>query len=279
MIEEFPRRHSLRCLKPDIRCVHPARHLIARILQSLIDDFGILHVISDLLLKLRLPGFGIHGLPRLLHDIRRSVIFGSMTSRPQGMEHNLPALHILRDHRCAKPHAREPGILREASKLDSTGSRPLALVDTVRHILLGNVRLIGRVIDNDRSDLVGIIHPFLELRLRDGRSSRIIGKTQIDNVRSLFRKLRRKIRLLRTRHIDHIAPGLLIRIIGSCAPRHHIRIHIDRIDRVAYSDLIILRKDLLDIAGIALGSVRDEHLIRLNIAPSVLIIILRHGVS
>ena len=48
--------------------------------------------------------------------------------------------------------------------------RALALVDAVGHIVLGNVGLIGSVVDNHSADPVRVVHPLLQLILCQGRS-------------------------------------------------------------------------------------------------------------
>ena len=147
------------------------------------------------------------------------------------------------------------------------------------HILLGNVSLIGSIVDDHRPGLVGIIHPLLKLRFRDRGTGRVIGETQVNDIRRLLRQLRRKICLRRTGHVDHVAPCLRRRIISPGPARHHVGVHIDRIHRVADRDLVVDTKNLLDISGITLGSVGNEYLVGGDIASPRLVILLRHGAA
>ena len=54
----------------------------------------------------------------------------------------------------------------------------------------GDVCLISRVINNDRTVFVGIIHPLLQLCLGYGGACRIVGKAEINQVRHFFWQLR-----------------------------------------------------------------------------------------
>ena len=171
------------------------------------------------------------------------------------MQHHVSTFQILGNHGGAKPYACKSGILGETSKLDRAGSCAFALIDGVRHVHFTNVCFIGCVIDDDRARLIGIVHPFLQLRLGNSRSGRVIRETQIDDIRRFFRQLGRESGLFRTRHVDHIAPCLRLLVIDPGTPGHYVRIYIDGIDWVAYGNLIILREYFLDISGIALCSI------------------------
>ena len=68
-------------------------------------------------------------------------------------------------------------------------------------------------------------------------------------------------------------------MVLSGAARHNIGIKIDRIHRIADRRHAVKRKQLLDISGVALGSVGDKDLIRPDITAPGLIILFRHGAS
>jgi hypothetical protein len=57
------------------------------------------------------------------------------------------------------------------------------------------------------------------------------------------------------------------------APRHHIRVEVDRVDRVGDGDADVLGEDLLDVAAIALGPVGDEDLVRVDLAAARLVVV------
>ena len=164
-------------------------------------------------------------------------------------------------------------------EFNGTGSRPLALIDAVRHIFLTDIRLIGRIIDNDTSVLIGIIHPLLQSVLCDGGTCRIIGKTQIDQIRYGSGKLRNKPVLCRTGHIDHIGPFPGCRIKYSRPSCHDIGIHIHRVDRVTYSNTIVQSKNLLNISRITFCSIGDKNFIRFNLTAPCSVIIRDNRIS
>ena len=239
----------------------------------------IVHVIGNLLLQLALALLGIDRLSGALYNIGRSVILRSMSSRPEGVERNLSTLQFLRDHGKTETHTGKACVLREGTKLDCAGSRALTLVDAVRDIRLGDICLVGGIIDDDSAHPVRIVHPFLQLCLCDRGAGRVIREAQIDQIGRLLRQLRREAVFRRTRHIDDLAPGLLHLVIGSGSARHDVGIHIHGIDRVADSNFIVKAEYLLNIAGIAFCAVGDKNLIRGNIAAARLVIILRNGIS
>ena len=149
----------------------------------------------------------------------------------------------------------------------------------MRHILLGNIGFIGSIINDDRTVFVCIINPLLKLRLCDRRSCGVIGEAEINDVRYFLGKLGCKIIVCGTWHVDHIAPCLRCLIISTCSACHHIGIHIYGINRVTDSDLIVNTENFLNIAGITLGTVRHKDFISGNIAASLLIVVLRNGIS
>ena len=149
----------------------------------------------------------------------------------------------------------------------------------MRHIRLGNRGFIGCVINDHRSYPVGIIHPLLELRFGDGGTGGIIGKAQVNDIRCLLRQLRRKIRLRRTGHVDHVTPCPRCRIVGTGPARHHIGVHIDRIHRVADRDFVVYTENLLDISGIALRPIGNKYLVGRDITAPCLVVLLRHGTA
>ena len=163
-------------------------------------------------------------------------------------------------------------------KLYGTGPCPLALVYGMGHVRLGNICLICRVINDHGPHFVCIIHPLLKLCFMNGSAGRVIGKTKIDQIRRFLRKLGRKIIFRGTGHIDHITPGLRVRIISSGPSRHHVGVHINRIHRVAHCNRIVRTENFLDIPGIALCPVGHKDFVCRNVASSCLVIVFRNGI-
>ena len=195
------------------------------------------------------------------------------------MEAHIPAFQILGNHGEAKADAGEAGVLAEAAEFNGAGPGPLTLVDAVRHILLGDIGLVGRVKKDHRSHFVGIIHPLLQLGLSESGTRGIVGIAEVDHVRRLFGEFRHKIIVHGAGHVDYAGKHFLLRDPVSCPSGHNIGVHIHGIYRVADSDPIVLSKDLLDIAAVALCPVGDKDLIGGNIAAPILIIIFCDGAA
>ncbi len=159
-------------------------------------------------------------------------------------------------------------------KLDGTGSCALALVNGMGHIFFRYICFISRVIDNHRAHFVCIIHPLLKLGFCDCGACGIVGEAQVNQIRRLsLRNLRRKIVFRNAGHINYVAPGFSYAVIDACSSRHHIGVHINRINRVADCNFIVHAEYFLNVSRIAFCAVGYENLVRGNIAPSHLIIV------
>ena len=161
-------------------------------------------------------------------------------------------------------------------KLDGTGSCSLALVNRMRHLFFRYIRFIGGVINNHRAHFVCIIHPLLKLGFGDCGACRIVGEAQINQIRRFSfprRNLRRKIIFRNAGHINYVAPGFPCAVIGTCSSRHHVGVHINRINRVADCNFIVHAEYFLNVSRIAFCAVGYENLIRGNIASSCFIIV------
>ena len=115
-----------------------------------------------------------------------------MASRPEIMQTDSLPYKILRNYGKTKTHAGKSRVFGEAADLDGAGARPVAFIDAVGNALFCDIGLISGVIDDHSACLIGVIHPLLKPLLRDGGSAGIVGETQIDKVRRLFRKFRKE---------------------------------------------------------------------------------------
>ena len=195
------------------------------------------------------------------------------------MQHHISCLQILRYYRIAKTNSRKACIFGEGMQFDRTGSCPFTFINTVWYIVLTDISFICRIINDHTAMLICIINPFLQLRLCDRGTGRIVWKAQINDIRYFLWQLRCKIIFCGTWHIDHIAPCFCLRIILACSSCHNIGIYINRINRVTDSDLVILGKYFLNVTGIALGTIRYKNFIRADITATQLIIIFRNSFS
>ena len=92
------------------------------------------------------------------------------------MQTHLIAYQLLGNDSIAQPKPGKARILRKAVHFYGTGSGTPALIDTVRDILLGNICLIGRIIQNHGTVFIGIIHPLLQCLLTNCHTCRIVGE-------------------------------------------------------------------------------------------------------
>ena len=75
---------------------------------------------------------------------------------------------LLRHNSKSEPCSGKAGILGKRPHLDGTGLCALALIYGVSNIFRADICFIGRIVNNDRSHGVSVIHPLLKLGLGDG---------------------------------------------------------------------------------------------------------------
>ena len=92
---------------------------------------------------------------------------------------------------------------------------------------------------------------------------------------TIFRYLRYKTILSRTRHINHIRPTSVLQHTGS--PDHHVRVDIDGIDRVGYTNTVVPADQFLDVARIRFCPVINEYLVNIQMNAARQEIILQNG--
>ena len=270
----------MRRLQPDIRTVHTAIDLVAHVFQACLNERRVLHITSDHLFDLPLAVFCIAGLAGALYDIRSAVVFGSVTACPEAVQvMSVPVFEVLRDYRRAKAKACERRVLGEGLDLDGTGPRAFTLEDRMRDIVLADIGFISGIKDDHRLVCIRIIHPGLELLPVQRRTGRVVRGADVDDIRCSVRKCRAEAVFLRAGHVDDIAPARCLIIIFTCTACHDVGIHINRINRIADRDHIILLENFLNIAGIALGAVGNKDLIIRDFTASCSVIILRNRVT
>ena len=203
-----------------------------------------------------------------------------MTSCPEAVNLYAVTYQFLRNYSKTKTNACETCILGKASKLDSTGSRTLTLINAVRNIFPGNICLICCVIDDHAAVFVCVINPLLKSSLCDGTTGRVVREAEINKIRYFIcRDLRKETVILFTWHVDHTVKVLTLFVIKTCTSGHNVGIYVYRINRVTNCNLVIQSEDLLNISRITLCSVGNKDLICADVASSGLIIILCNGTS
>ena len=273
LVKEFPAGHLSRCPEPDIGSVDTAGYLVSCIPQSLIDIAGVVHIIGNLTADLVPAGLCKDRLARPLDDVGSPVVLGPVASGPERPEPDTVRLQVLGDHGKSESKAGKARGLGEGPELDRTAPGALTLVDGMGYPLLGNIGLVGRVIEDDRAVTARVVHPLLQPVFFHDGTRRIVWKTQIDQVgHPALRQLRCKAVFRRAGHIDDLPVGTRRLIIRSGPARHDIGVHIDRVDRITYRDRIVDAEDLLDIAAVALGPVGHKDLLRGNVTPAAPVI-------
>ena len=115
--------------------------------------------------------------------------------------------------------------------------------------------------------------PGLELRARGDRARRIVRRAQVHDVDTLGRRI--GLEAIRLVADEVCQPG--VAPVGAnrrCTPRHHVRVDVDRIDRIGDGDARGEREDLLDVAAIALAAIADEDLVSRDVDTARRIVVL-----
>ena len=81
---------------------------------------------------------------------------------------------------------------------------PFHLINTMGHFPVGNISLVGSVIQDHRIMLVGIIHPYLQLLSSHGSARRVTGVAQIDHIWCFLREPRDKPVFPGTGQVNHL---------------------------------------------------------------------------
>ena len=117
--------------------------------------------------------------------------------------------------------------------------------------------------------------PSGKLRLFQRRAGGVVRIAQVHHVRRRFRQLRHEAVFRRAGQIDDARIGAVL--VAAAAPGHHVRIHIDGIDRIGHGHGAVRRKQLLNVAHVALGTVGYEDLVGRDIHAPAGIVALPDG--
>ena len=112
---------------------------------------------------------------------------------------------------------------------------------------VGDVGLIGRVVQNGRAVLVRVVDPTLQHFLRCSHAGGVIGIAQINQIDALPGEIGNEIVLRSNRKINQsaVAAGGVCR---TCVAGHHIGIHVDRVNGVQDGDHVIRPEDIQNIS-------------------------------
>ena len=141
------------------------------------------------------------------------------------------------------------------------------------------VSLVCCIIKYQGIVLQRIVHPLAQLCPRYHGTRRVVRITQIYYIkRTATWYLRHEAVLRSGGHIGHVRPSALL-LVCATASYHDIGVDIDRIDRVCHADMVIPVEQLLEVAGIALGTVVDEYLINVKTHSAREEIVLQYGLT
>ena len=256
---------SIRGTHPDVGSILAAIALETEISQHAEHVGSILHVVVDGLLHLLLSFGRVNGLGSSLRDVAGAVELGTLAAQPQLVERDsftLKSSHanFLRNNGIATANARESCGLGEGAELDGTLAGTTNLIDAVRNIGVLNVSLISRIEEDKGIVLQRIVHPLPQLLLGDDRACRIVRETEVNDIdRTTLRQFWNETVLCGSGHIAHVGPPTLP--ISATTSYHHVRVDIDRIDRIGNTDEVIPVQQFLKVSRVALGAIVDEHLV------------------
>ena len=92
ILEELPTARTVGGAHPDVRSVLAAIDLVAQGAQAFQHHAGVVHVVVDGLLNLRLALGGVDGLGSPLGDVAGAVELGTLAAQPELVERNALAL-------------------------------------------------------------------------------------------------------------------------------------------------------------------------------------------
>ena len=163
-------------------------------------------------------------------------------------------------------------------ELDGTLTSTTYLVDGVRNFFVLDVSLIGGIVEDEGVVLQGIVHPLAQLLFSNNRTCRVVRIAQVDDVDATIGNLRHKAVFGITRHIHDVRPAAVVALPASTT-NHHVRIDVNRIDRIGNTNGVIPAHQLLDIACITLGTIVDKDLVAVEMDAAGQKIVLEDGIT
>ena len=146
----------------------------------------------------------------------------------------------------------------------------------MRNFRIGNVRLVRGIEDQKRIVLVRIINPVCELVARCDSTSWIVWETKIDEIDTLLWWLGHELVFRRAKQIRNPFVAAIVSY-GAGVARHHVRVHVYRIDRIGHRDLVLAAENIEDVTAVVFRSVRNEDFVVSNVNFAVAIVALRDG--
>ena len=281
--KERPRAHAVGGTHPNVRGILATVALITKTPQDFQHRLGILHVVVDSGLHLLFALRRVDSLGSTLTNIAAAVELGTLATQPQLVERYALALegghaHLLRYNGIAAANPRKACCLGIRAELNSTLSRTTNLVNRVRNLGVLDISLIGGIVEDKCIVLQGIVDPLAQFLLGDDRTCGVIGVAQVDDIhRPALRQLGNKAILGGGGQIAHIRPTSFL--TSATAAYHHVRVDINRIDRVSHTYKVVPMQQLLKVACVALSTVVNEDLVSVEVDATRQEVVLQNGLA
>ena len=108
----------------------------------------------------------------------------------------------------------------------------------MRDVGVLDVGLVSGIKQDQRIVLQRVVHPLAQFLLGDDRTRRIVGEAEVDDIHGTpFGYFGDETVFCRGGHISHVAPTTVT--IGAATAYHHVRVDIDGIDGVGYTDEVV----------------------------------------
>ena len=140
-----------------------------------------------------------------------------------------------------------------------------------------DIGLIGGIVEDEGVVFQGVVHPFAQLLFGDDGTRGVVGIAEIDDVHPAVGYLGHEMVFGRAGHIGHVAPFAVLHHTGPA--NHHVGVDVDGIDGVGHTDTVVPSHEFLDVARIALGTIVDEYLARVEMDAAGQIVVLHDGLT
>ena len=241
-----------------------------------------MHVVVDSFLNLLLTLGGIDGLSSTLRNVAGTIKLGTLATVPQGVKRDALAIergsrNLLRHDGVAAAHTSKACRLGVRVELDSTLAGTTNLVDAMGNLIVLDVSLISSIVEDECIVLKRVVYPLAQLGLRDNGTCGVVRIAQVDHINAAVGQLGHKTVLGIARHIQHIRPTTIL--LNSRTTNHHVRIDVNRIDRIGNADRVIPAHQFLNVTRIALGAIVDKHLVAIQMDTTWQEIVLQDSIA
>ena len=283
-IEEIPALHAIWCLDPGVGGVGCAVYGVAGFGQAVADDMGVFHVVIDISQALFLSFRAVVRFGCALDDVRRTVEEGALTTVPERIQFNSGSIGFIGfagmgDDDIGAARTGETGAFGIGAQFDSHVFSAFHFKNAVGNVRFGDIRFIGRIVDDDEIVFFGGADPVFQFCLAHGRTGRVGRVAEVDHIDVFCRRLGFEAVFRRAGQIDDAGIAARAGIVKARVAAHDVGIEIYRIYRIGYGEGQIAAEDFLDAGCICFGTVADEDFIQLQIDAPCFIIAVNDGLT